>query len=556
VKGIRIKNKIIDLINGSVDDLRKSGKIEWEGSLEIELEQPKDKAHGDWSTNSALIIASKLKKNPREIAEIIAGDLSESELFKKIEIAGPGFINFWLSESSLYDSLKEICVKKERYGHVADEKTGKIQVEFVSANPVGPMHVGHGRWAAVGDSLVRLLRAAGYNVESEFYINDFGNQMKIFGHSVAARYQEGLGREIEFPDEGYQGHYVKEIAKEIIDKDGDRFLDMSIEEQAEIFLERAYHQVLDHLKSILNGMDVHFDKWFSERELHNSGYMEKTFEQLKETGHTYEDEGALWLKTTEYGDDKDRVLVRANGEPTYFGADVAYHRDKIERGFTKIIDIWGADHHGYVGRMKAAISALGDRSSLEIIIGQLVNLYSGGRQIRMSKRTGEMVTLEELLNEVGKDPVRYFFLMRSTDTPLDFDIELAKSETSENPVYYVQYAHARICSIIKNAEKNHLFVVGERAQFHLLKEEPEISLMIVLANWPMVLAKAAEKRRPYRLTKYAEELASNFHHFYHECRVINDDKGLSEARLTLIDCTRIVLANVLYLIGVSSPETM
>ncbi len=540
-----------------MDDLTKSGKLDRAGLFEVEAEQPKEKAHGDWATNVALIIASKLKQNPRPIAELIAEKLSETEFFKKIEIAGPGFINLWLSENSLYDSLKEICISKERYGHVREEKSGKIQIEFVSANPVGPMHVGHGRWAAVGDSLVRLLKAAGYKVESEFYINDYGNQMNMFGRSVAARYQEKLGREIEFPVDGYQGHYIKEIAKEIIDDEGDRYIDLPDEEQAEIFSKRAYRQVLEHLKLVLERMDVHFDEWFSESELHNTDYLSETFKKLKEDGHSYVEEGALWLKTTDYGDDKDRVLVRASGEPTYFGADVAYHRNKLERGFTKIIDIWGADHHGYVGRMKAAMEALGAGSdSLEIIIGQLVSLYSDGKQIRMSKRTGEMVTLEELLNEVGKDPVRYFFLMRSTDTPLDFDIELAKSETSENPVFYVQYAHARICSIIKNAENKKLIVAGVESRFDLLKEDSEIELMTLLSNWPMTLMKAAENRRPYRLTKYAEELASGFHHFYHDCRVITDDKNLSQARLTLVDCTRLVLANVLSIIGVSSPETM
>lgn len=552
-----IKDEIIMLIEDALDVVKNKGLLEWEDSLTVELEQPKDKSHGDWATNVALALASKLKKPPREVADIIIQQLKVPDYLDKVEVAGPGFINFWLSNTWLYESLTEICRRREKYGYAEKPLGERVQVEFVSANPVGPMHVGHGRWAAVGDSLVRLLRAVGYDVESEFYINDFGNQMNIFGRSVAARYRELLGEESEFPEDGYRGHYIKEIAAEVISSDGDRYLKLTSERQAEIFLERAYQQVLDHLKQVLDEMDVHFDRWFSESWLHQSGYLKETLEQLRAKNYLYEREGALWLKTTLFGDDKDRVLIRANGEPTYFAADIAYHRHKLERGYHKIINIWGADHHGYVKRMEAAMAVLdAPPGTLEVIIGQLVNLFSSGRPIRMSKRTGEMVSLEELLSEVGRDPVRYFFLMRSTDTSLDFDIELAKSQTSENPVYYVQYAHARICSILKMAAKEGLKPIGEQANFRLLKEDPELALLRALAAWPLEMSQAAIKRHPYRLTSFAWNLASAFHFFYHECRVIGEDRELSLARLTLVDCTRLVLESVLGLIGVSAPETM
>lgn len=474
-----------------------------------------------------------------------------------MEFAAPGFINFTLSNVWLYESLLELCREREEFGHLRKPSGEKVQIEFVSANPVGPMHIGHGRWAALGDTLAKMLKAVGYEVSSEFYINNFGNQMNIFGRSVAIRYQQQLGKEVDFPEDGYQGSYIIEIAKEIIAADSRRYLDLPPDEQIKIFAERAYKQVLNDLKHILADMGVHFDQWFSESWLHSSGYLKETIAKLKTAGYLYEQAGALWLKTSDFGDDKDRVLIRANGEPTYFAADIAYHRHKLSRGYKKLIDIWGADHHGYVKRMRAALSMLGaDENTLEIIIGQLVNLFSGARQIRMSKRTGEMVTLEELLTEIGRDAVRYFFLMRSPDTPLDFDIELAKSQTSDNPVYYVQYAHARICSILRKAAENDLKPSGADANFELLTAEPELALIRIIAEWPRTLELAAEKRRPYQLTQYAENLATGFHYFYHECRVISDEPRLTQARLSLVDATRVMLKNVLSLMGIGAPEKM
>jgi len=521
------------------------------------VEKSKGKGHGDWSSNIALKLASKLHKPPQAIAELIVENIEKPDYLDKVEFAPPGFINFTLSNAWLYESLAELCREREVFGHIRKSSGEKVQLEFVSANPVGPMHVGHGRWAALGDTLARMLRAAGHEVSSEFYINDFGNQMNIFGRSVAVRYQQQLGKEVEFPEDGYQGHYIIEIAKEIVAADGKRYLDLSADEQIKIFSQRAYKQVLNDLRQILADMDVHFDNWFSERWLHQSGYLKETIAELEAKGHIYKKEGALWLRTSDFGDDKDRVLIRANGQPTYFAADIAYHRHKLARGYKKLINIWGADHHGYVKRMQAALLMLGaDEGALEIIIGQLVNLYSGTRQIRMSKRTGEMVTLEELVNEIGSDAVRYFFLMRSPDTPLDFDLELATSQTSDNPVYYVQYAHARICSILRKAKDMGLKPIGEQADFKLLTSAPELALLRIIAEWPLILKQAAEKRRPYRLTQYAENLANNFHFFYHECRVISDNPGLTQARLSLVDASRMMFKNVLNLMGISAPEKM
>ncbi len=552
-----IENKLALLVDEALAGAIEAGRLRVDRRPVIEIERPRDKAHGDWATNVAMVLAKEAGAPPRQIAEIILDQIDRPEYIAEITIAGPGFINFRLSSVWLYEALGDICARRGRYGWSDFPTNEKIQIEFVSANPVGPMHVGHGRWAAVGDSLARVLLAAGHEVKREFYINDWGNQMRIFGASVAARYRELLGQPLDMPEDGYQGHYIVEIAQEIIDKDGDTHLALEPEEQAKLFTQRAYKQVLEHIEKTLDEMDVVFDCWFSERLLHESGQLAGTLQLLEEKGLSYRADGALWLRTTQFGDDKDRVLVRENGEPTYFAADIAYHRDKLNRGYTRLINIWGADHHGYVGRMQAAMTALGaGPGTLEIIIGQLVSLFSGGRPIRMSKRTGEMVTLEELLAEVGKDAARYFFLMRSTDTALDFDIELAKSETAENPVYYVQYAHARICSILRHAAEQGQAPAGAKADFARLDHPAELALLRELAEAPSVIARAAANRAPYRLTKYLQDTAALFHQFYHQCRVVTEDEELSKARLTLCDATAQVLKNVLWLIGVSAPEKM
>lgn len=555
---MRIEEQLASLVGSAAARAAAAGKL---GTVKeippVIIERPRDEAHGDWATNAALILASQAKLPPREVAQIIVDSLEAAAYLDSVEIAGPGFINFKLDDDWFRGALREILEKKGSYGRAESPTGRRFQIEFVSANPVGPMHVGHGRWAALGDSLARLLEATGNTVEREFYINDFGNQMRIFGVSVAARYRELLGRPLELPEDGYQGHYITDIAREIVDADRDTHLALDNEAQAELFTERAYVQVLDHIKKTLADMDVHFDNWFSERSIHAEGKLDAAMAELKDRGLAYEQDGALWMRTEDFGDDKDRVLVREDGRPTYYAADIVYHRDKYERGFDCMIDIWGADHHGYVKRVKAAVAALGyDADRLEIMIGQLVSLYSGGRPIRMSKRTGEMVTLEELLTDVGKDPARYFFLMRGTDTPLDFDIELAKSKTSENPVYYVQYAHARIASIIRHAAEQGLEPTVESADMSLLVEEAELKLLRQLADAPAVIAGAADRRAPHRLTKYLEGVAAAFHQFYHQCRVVGDDRELSLARLAVCLGTKQIIGNVLGLIGVEAPEKM
>ncbi len=538
------------------------------------LERPRDPSHGDWATNVAMQLAKSAKMPPRQIAEVIAERMSGHEDIDAVEVAGPGFINIRLSPHALQRVLTEIHDKGADFGRLTVGEGKKVQVEFVSANPVGPMHVGHGRWAALGDGIARVLEYVGYEVEREFYINDAGVQMDIFTASVAARYLELCGREVVFPEDGYQGAYITDIAKEIFEEEGDRWADVPAEERESYFMEKAYVQVLEHLERVLARMGVTFDVWFSERTLHaemegGSSAIERAIGMLREAGYIYDKDGAVWFRTTDFGDDKDRVLKKADGAYTYFAADIAYHADKFSRGFDLVIDLWGADHHGYIKRMEAAAAALGHEGKLEVIIGQMVNLFRGGEIVRMSKRTGEMVTFEELLDEVGPDAARYFFLRRSTDQPLDFDITLAKERSNENPIYYVQYAHARICSILRKAAgvatddttldiaRTASSLVRDDAPLDLLSSGSELALMRKLAEFPEVVEVAARLRAPYKLTRYAEDLAALFHQFYTQCRVVDpDEEDLTAARLYAVNATRIALATVLSLIGVDAPERM
>jgi arginyl-tRNA synthetase len=541
----------------------------------VRVERPRDTLHGDWATNVAMASAKDAGIDPRQLAEIIAARMAGHEDVAAVEVAGPGFINIRLSANALQRILTEARSAGPGFGRIDEGAGRRVQVEFVSANPVGPMHVGHGRWAALGDSMARVLAHAGWSVEREFYINDQGVQMDIFAKSVAARYLELCGREVEFPEEGYRGAYITEIAREILADEGERWADTEPSAREAHFLERAYAQVLAHLEHVLHGMGVDFDVWFSERTLHEAAddggttAVERTLGRLKDAGHLYEHEGALWFRSTAFGDDKDRVLKKADGSYTYFAADIAYHADKYDRGFDRVINIWGADHHGYVKRMEAAVAALGHEGQLTVVIGQLVNLFRGGEVVRMSKRTGEMVTFEDLLDEVGPDAARYFFLRRSTDQALDFDIALAKEQSSDNPVYYVQYAHARICAILRKAAgadtadtsvdiaATAAAVVHADAPLHLLGSEPELALMRKLAEFPDVVEVAARQLAPNKLTRYAEDLAASFHQFYTQCRVVDpDDAELTAARLYAVDATRIALATVLGLVGVSAPERM
>ncbi len=553
-----IKVVLRELLQSALEVTQERLGIRLERLPEIELERPKEQSHGDWSTNIALVLAGKFRMSPVELGHIVVDALDDRQHFlEKVEVAQPGFINFYLSNDWCYAVLRDIDTEQERYGRIPVAKSN-VQIEFVSANPVGPMHVGHGRWAAVGDVLANLLEFCGCKVTREFYVNDYGTQMKVFAESVAARYSQKLGQEVVFPENGYKGEYVREIAVEIIKNDGDQHLGLSQADREKVFMQIAYEQVMEHLGIVLQKMGVVFDNWFSEASLHQSGAVGAVIDELKARGFVYQEDGAVWLKTSDFGDDKDRVLIRENGEPTYFAADIAYHKNKFKRGFEELIDIWGADHHGYVKRIKAAVEALGfDPQSLTIIIGQLVNLLRSGEPVRMSKRTGEMITLEELLDEVGKDAARYFFLTRSTDSSVDFDIEVAKTRSNENPVYYVQYAHARISSILRLAkEKGVHQVQANEADLRLLDSEWELLLIRKLGQLSEVVEKAVQNLAPYLLTKYAEEIAAAFHVFYTQCRVLTDDPELTQARLVLCESTQRVLKNALGLLGVAAPERM
>ena len=553
------KEQITDLIEGALRRAIADGRLPSPETGRIELDRPKRKEHGDWATNAALAVAGRAKLDSREVARIIAESMEKApDVVSKVEVAGPGFINFYLTNDFIRNVLFEVAEKGGLFGTSDMGKGRKVQVEFVSANPVGPLHVGHGRWAAFGDALANVMSHAGYRIEREFYVNDYGTQMMNFGRSISARYLELLGRTSELPEGGYAGHYIVEIAERIINEHGEEYAGLPEDERSSVFIEMEYPRMLASIRGTLEEMGVVFDVWFSERDLFRNGEVDTTMAELEKEGKAYREEGALWLRTSDYGDEKDRVLVRSNGEPTYFASDIAYHRDKIQRGFDTIVDIWGADHHGYIARMKAAMEVMGySADNLEVILGQLVKLFRGGQLVIMSKRTGEIVTLDELLDEVGADASRYLFLQRSADSPLDFDIELAKRETPENPVFYVQYAHARICSILKYAGEGGADLSDPApAEIQLLQTEAEMDLLRKLAELEEVVEFCAERRAPHRLTGYAEDLAALFHAFYRDCRVVSDDESLTRARLFVVKAVKQVLEIALGLLGVSAPEKM
>ena len=524
---------------------------------DVALEVPPQKEFGDFASNFAMQSARVAHKAPRIIAQAIVDGMDYPWL-DHAEIAGAGFINFFLKNDVIYDTLKQILAAGDAYGHAPLRQEDTIQVEYVSANPTGPLHVGHGRGAAYGSALVNLLRAAGYNVQAEYYINDAGNQMNNLAASVNARYLELLGKPAEIPENGYHGHDIIETAQAIIDQDGDKYLDMPEAERLELFKDRAYAEKLKALKRDLAHFNVHYDNWFSERTLHPDAIQEAC-KVLEERGKIYEKDGALWLKSTDYGDDKDRVVIRDNGVPTYLAADIAYHKNKYDRGFKKMINIWGADHHGYVARVKAAMAALGyDVDQLEVLLLQMVSLFRDGKPVKMSKRTGQAITLNELIEEVGTDAARYFFIMRSLDTQLDFDLDLAKSHSNENPVYYIQYAHARIYSIYRQAKEAgaNLSMDWSDVKWDTLTNEYELELIKKMAAFPEEVQRAARERAPHRIAHFVHELAGMFHTFYNHCRIIQEDKDLEKARLALVTAVRITIANSLAILGVSAPEKM
>ena len=538
------------------------------------LERPREEGHGDWACTIAMRLAKAAHMNPRAIAQAIVDHLSENNLVESFEIAGPGFINLTLTNASFQAVVSEARQQGSDFGKSELSEPCKVNLEYVSANPTGPMHVGHGRWAALGDAIARVMRHAGYSVDEEFYINDQGNQMNVFGNSIVVRYQQLLGQDVEMPEACYGGAYIKDIAQAIIDADGDKWLDANEDERLVDFRERGYAMMLDSVKDTLSTFGNSFDTWFSERSLfvadeNGETKQQRAFDVMNEKGLLFEAEGATFFRSTDYGDDKDRVLVKANGDLTYFMSDVAYHYDKMQRGYDHLIDIWGADHHGYIQRCKAMMAAWGYPDALEVVLGQLVNLLRDGEPVRMSKRTGEMVTFQELIDEVGVDATRYLMLSKSADQAIDFDIEVAKKQDSSNPVYYVQYAHARICSILRKAGEARGMNVESAGIEEIVAElglddidlsplahESELALMRKMADFSDLVAGAARDRAPFRLTHYAQELAGLFHSFYGNCHVLGEEESVETARLALVDSTRIVLALSLDLLGVSAPERM
>ncbi|MEY8563128.1 arginine--tRNA ligase [Eggerthellaceae bacterium 3-80] len=575
---MQIREQLEELVDYAIKQACEDGSLSLADIPEASLERPRDEANGDWASTVAMRSAKQAKRNPREIAQIIVDHLPENNIIAAVEIAGPGFINFRLSDAVLQSVVKDIRLSQEDYGKgEIPEGQRYINLEYVSANPTGPLHVGHGRWAVLGDAMARVMRHAGYDVYEEFYINDHGTQMDVFGNSVSVRYMQQLGYDYEMPEQCYGGSYVGEIAQGIIDREGDKYVELSDTERMEAFREIAYQEMLDLQKQVLGRLGTTFDTWFSERSLYVEDENGETpvsvaLKAMDDKGYVYVKDGATWFKSSALGDEKDRVLIKANGEMTYFMSDVAYHYNKMIRGFDHLIDLWGADHHGYIKRCECMLEAWGWPGALEVVLGQLVNLYRDGKPVRMSKRTGEMVTLEELIDEVGVDSTRYKMLSRSSDQQIDFDIEEARRQDNTNPVYYVQYAHARICSVIKKAASpadveafeageidiNELAsrVVPENVDLSSLTHENELALMRKMDEFGSLIALAARDRAPFRLTHYAEELASLFHSFYASCHIMNEPEPIKEARLALADATRIVLALTLSLLGVSAPERM
>lgn len=549
------KSKIIEQIKQAVVA---AGIVEAEQIPDFALELPKDKQHGDYATNVAMQLTRIARRNPRQIAEeIIASFDKQAASISKIEIAGPGFINFYMNNSYLTGVIDQVIEAGEAYGRTDSGKAKKVQVEFVSANPTGSLHLGHARGAAFGDALCNVLDMAGYDVSREYYINDAGNQIVNLARSLEARYFQALGQDTEMPEDGYYGQDIIDFGKELAEKDGDKYAKMSPDERFVFFRNWGRDKELEKIKVDLADFRVKFDEWFSETSLYETGAVEKIVETLREKGYVYDKDGATWLRSTDFGDDKDRVLIKQDGTYTYLTPDIAYHENKFSRGFEQLINIWGADHHGYIPRMKAAMQCLGyEADQLVVLINQMVSLYQGGEKVKMSKRTGKAVTMRDLMEEVGTDATRYFFAMRSQDAHLDFDMDLAVSKSNENPVFYVQYAHARICSIFRQADEQGIALDIAKADFSRIESEKEIDLLKHLGEFPEEVAGAAEVLAPHRVVRYVHELASLLHSFYNAERVITEDEGLTHARLALMKAVQITIVNALRLIGVSAPERM
>ena len=551
--GQSVKDELQKKLQKIVEDYARRRGIPLAEDFQVELTASKDPSHGDWSTPVALRLAKPLGKNPLQVAGELMNLFQKESGVSRIEMAGPGFINFFLTASQQAESLVEIYGKDRDYGKSNGGQGKKTMLEFVSANPTGPLTIAHGRQAAIGDALARILEATGFKVTREYYLNDTGRQIGLLGESLWARYQSLFGMEAPIPEEGYRGDYLEEIAEALRKKAGDSLLKKPRAEAVQTCTEFAASEILKGIQEDLSQIGVQFDSYFSERSLREKKSVEQVIGGLKEKGFVFEKEGALWFRSTSFGDDKDRVLRKQTGEYTYLAPDIAYHATKFERGFEKLINLWGPDHHGYILRIKAACQALGrDPNQLNILIVQLVTLYRKGEPVRMSTRAGEFVTLRELFEEVGVDAARFFFLLRRVESHLDFDLDLAKAQSDENPVYYLQYAHARISSILRFSERK----VNPKADLDRLKAAEEIGLIKKLRAFPEVLIQAAQTLEPYRVVEYLRELAAQFHKFYSLHRVVTEDEALTEARLLLVEGVRIVLRNGLATLGVSQPEKM
>ncbi len=586
-----MKQQLETLLKDALNQLKTNGVLSEDVKADIQIERARDKQHGDFASNIALMLAKFAKRKPRDLAEAIVAALPPHAHIDHVNIAGPGFINFKLSPCAYHEIIRTILTQKERYG-LSTLGTGKsVQVEFVSANPTGPLHVGHGRGAAYGAVVANLLKAAGFSVHKEYYVNDAGRQMDILATSVWLRYLNQANENVPFPVNAYKGDYILDIAQQLHNKHGSAFvcardkvvadlpadepsggdkethIDALIARAKQLLGKQKYRTVFDHglamilddIRDDLTGFGVEYDEWFSERSLTEGGHVDLIIERLKNSGHVYEKGGALWFKSTDYGDEKDRVVVRDNGLKTYFASDIAYHANKLERGYDRVIDVWGADHHGYVPRVKAALSAIGDDPErLDVLLVQFAILYRGGERMQMSTRSGEFVTLRQLREDVGNDAARFFYVMRKCEQHLDFDLDLAKSKSNENPVYYIQYAHARICSVARQLADKGLSWDESKGKTHLhrLVEEHENDLIGLLARYPELIESAALNHEPHQLAHYLRDVANHFHTYYNAHKFILEDAELRNARLSLIFATRQVLHNGLAILGVSAPEKM
>ena len=554
-----MKHFVRKLINSALDQAKNNGDLELSVMPEVVVEKPKEEKFGDFSTSLAMGLSKSERRKPYEVAEILSRHLQSSEEYiASVTIAGPGFLNLIMKPIFFLERLVKVAEQGDQYGSSNAGQGKKVLLEFVSANPTGPLHVGHGRGAAVGDMLGRLLDKAGYDVSTEYYINDVGNQMNTLGRSTWARYLELQGKVNEFPADYYQGDYIKDIARDIKNKHGNEFLNKTEEQVLSFFREYALGSVLDGIKKDLSDFDVSFDRWFSEKNLYDQKLVDTSVNWLREEKHVYDKDGAVWLKSSKFNDEKDRVLIKQSGEKTYFCSDIAYHKNKIDRGFELIVDLWGADHHGYVPRMKSALKAMGyDESVFKVMLIQFVSLKRGGEKVSMSTRSGEFETLAEVIKDVGLDATRFFFLMRSSDTHLDFDLELAKKESADNPVFYIQYAHARICSIFRKATENGIKLL-DSADIDLspLKNEEEFIMIKKILSFGETIEKSAELLEVHRIAFYLQDLVGTFHRYYSRNRIVSDDHALASARLFLMNCLRITIRNGLSVMGVSAPDRM